>query len=525
MTNNGTGARRRRPGRTAAGILVLSLCLSAAAADSPFPGADRFGLLVEALDAESSSRERILGSIDNELRGPEAAQMRAALRAGLREGGLLIRLGSAEALAMHADPSDVPLFRSILGASGNVVLKTAMIRLLPAFALGNRERARFQYIRAVASGDGRLDPQVAAALRSPPFTRRGRLDPGLVRLRREIAAAIAGQLDPIGAMIGHIADPRLAAEARGAVRKHVAGALGADPANWRAVWDGHAADIPLQHAGEIAEIITVAVQTIADFGEPPDRGILDEIGGLVGPGDALAAQAGLAALADLCAAVSGLAMSFEPDGPPGGEWTGDERAWLAETRRRAAALRLFAAGAARRALADPASPVVRAAVNALGAAIDNRNMPPGDPELAAMVDGAVDELGEIVLSAGLPDGLRAAVTAALGRSGTDGALDAVLETLASPYSSPDSGRGGLAVAEACVASALDIAGGSGSGRDRARTAVLALLESGVKFPAANADAPPVTMGHLVLWRLQRAARSGDISFEPGFWRSRLGWDG
>ena len=57
----------------------------------------------------------------------------------------------------------------------------------------------------------------------------------------------------------------------------------------------------------------------------------------------------------------------------------------------------------------------------------------------------------------------------------------------------------------------------------ARDLLLRLLADAREYPPGKANAPPIRMGHIVMWRLQRLAKSGAIALDAEFWRSRLGW--
>jgi hypothetical protein len=486
-------------------------------------GPERFSLLVEALDAGSRDRAGVLVRIDGELRGPEAAEMRAALLDGFATGGLLIQLGAAEALARYADPRDLPLFRSVIESSDRLAVKVAAIRFLPAFILGNSERARFAYIRNVASDDVRRDESAVEPLSRPPLTRRGRLDMELAGLRRQVSSIVIGQFDPVGSAIASIDDPRFGLTAGNSVRGQVGAALGVDPGRWREIWDSHSTDMQFSRPEEIEEVVTTALGVLGDLGLPADASVFPGLDFLFRLENPLVAHAALESLRAMCLSATRTIGAFL-DGAYGSDWTEAESGWLRGREDLAAELWLFTARHGAKLLDSPDPALAHAAVLAVGAAIGfSPRVAARRADLRDMSAMAVEKLESMALLAGLGVGLRCDVLRALGRSGSRPALAAVLEIMGSAYAG--SGRDGLAVAEAGVAALAEMANGDDESGEAARAALLGLLSDAREYPAGNSTAPPVMMGHIVLWRLQRIAKSGEITFDAGFWRRRLGWDG
>lgn len=494
-------------------------------AEEPAARAERFDSLVEALNATSERRSRVLETIYGELRGSNGPEMHALLQEALSRGNTLILQGAVEGLAMLGDGGDVPALEALLATSSRLEVKTLIIRLLPAFYMGSMERARLAYIRYAAGYQRVAEPALLAPLRRPPFTRRGRLDPELERLQTRIAAIIAGQADPVGAALAYLDHRLYGAAARDAVQHFIGNALGGDFRHWRAIWQVERGNVRPAAPDELEEIRLQLLQALADMGAEARPEVLAALRSLLNDRDGLfLAQAVFDALTVMCGAAfssleSAAAMTFGPADAAAGE------SWRDRRRKSAADAVVFAASSALAVMErDVEAGVFIAAAGCLGAALAYPAILP-DPEsaLAIVRDDGIAALERLLFMPGLTSEKRAAVAAALGGIGSERAVAAIMSILDSPYCSPEYGLDGAKMAEASVAGLFNAATGTHDGGAAARRELLALLSDPREFPAVRADAPPVGLPHMVLWRLQRRARSNEISFAADFWRDRLGW--
>lgn len=519
------GETMRRPfRRMAALVLAFAVAMPAvASAASPNQPGERFTGLVESLNAGSARRETIAAQIYNELRGENAGEMRAALKNGLFYGSLLIQLGVVESLSMQGDLRDLYDLDLALAINRRFEVRTTILRRLPAYQLWNNERSRLAYLRYVDEDQASVNASALARLRRPPLTRRGRLDPVQDRLRADIAGMAVKMFDPITASLAYVTDPLHGIEARDAIIYYVGSALGNDPNNWREVWRTLSSDMKLANAEEIEEIRLAALATLTDLAAEALPELTAGLTFLLSLDQPLVDQAVMRAMSSLCRnAYDEAVLVSDPefrmaDGP-------EENAW--RQRRLASAARGagFALDAALERLDADAPALVLAATDCVGAAGSYPPLIP-DPDggLAAKRAAAAANLSRIAMDPSSAATPRLAALKALGEIGARQAVEVVGEILASPYSAPEANRDGLDVAEASVAALVAVAAGGAEGSADARSRLLLLLSDERSFPSTKAGVPPTRMGFLVMWRLQRLAKTSEISLDADFWRKRLGW--
>ena len=506
-------------------LLAAVLLAGSAMAEEEAERAERFDALIESLNASSDRRASILDGIYQELRGPYSQEMRESLRAALLRSNTYILLGASEALAMLGDAGDLPAMEVFLATCEKLEAKTQAIRLLPAFCLGGSERARFAYIRYAIGWERTADPAVLALLRRPPLTRRGRLDTGLDRLRNRVALDIAVQVDPVGGALRLIDDRQYGSAARTAVIHYTGDALGKDPSRWVGIWATQGERMASVVPDELEEVRLALLQVFSDMGAEGLPEVLGALRRLADSGDPLLGQSTFESMTVMCRTAFGdvaalSAMRFD-----------DEDATEAESWRRrrlasAVDLALFAAEAAGRELSKEGMDAAAygAAVACLGAAVaypDDFSDPGG--LLAGARAAGLERLERLLLAADLLQERRAAVAAALGEIGASGAVASLIGLLDSPYCSSERGAAGERMAEAAVDALHAAASGAHGGRDAARKALLALLGDTRVYPSVRSGAPPVGVAHIVLWKLQRLARTSHTSFDGDWWRERLGW--
>lgn len=485
--------------------------------------AERLDGLIESLNASSSSRARVLETIYSELRGPDSREMQETLREALFRRNSLILQGVVEAMAMLGDPQDVSNLEALLATTDKLEVKYLVIRVLPAFCL-RTERARFTYI-AYATGsertprEGALDP-----LRRPPLTRRGRLDVSLERLQGRVIRCLAAQFDPVGAALSYIDDLLYGNAARQAVRHFVGGALGNDPGRWARIWAAQGREMDLRVPGEVEEIRLAALLSLSDMGAEALPEVVAAFRQLENAEGDILRQAIFDAMGVMCRsafqrypALATMEHAAE-DAVEGANWL--KRCYAS-----AVDLVAFTAQAAGGGLADNLdTSVFSSATSALGAALSYpRDFPDPDGRLAEARAAGMARLEHFLLSPDITREKRGAVAVALGEIGALRAVSAIAGILDSPYCSPEFGADGTRLAEAAIDALRNAAMSGQEGRDAAREVLLELLRDERVFPPLRAGTPPVGLAHMVLWRLQRLARSNDISFEPEAWRERLGW--
>lgn len=496
---------------------------TAAGAEAGIPLAERFEGLIESLDAPSQRRARVLETIYSELRGPHGRELQELLRESLTRGNTFILAGVVEAMAMLGDPRDVANLDALLATSSRLEVKTLVIRLLPAFCLP-AERARFNYIAYAAGHERVARPGVLEPLRRPPITRRGRLDVSLERLQGRVIRSLAAQFDPVAAALGYANDMLYGAAARQTVVHYAGDALGNDPERWTGIWASQGDDMALQSAGEIEEIRMAALVSLADMGAEGLPEVIAAFRIVESSDDGVSRQGAFDAMAIMCRAgfqtnQALAAMDFAAE---------DEATAESWRRRRYASnanLAVFAAGSATKTLSEGGDAAVFASAAAcLGAALSYpAGFPDPDGAMAAARAKGLRLLERLLLMPDISREKRAAVALALGDIGAAHSVAAVAGIIDSPYCSPEFGEDGARMAEAAIDALRDIATGAHEGRDEARRVLVGLLRDGRMYPPLRADALPVGLAHMVLWRLQRLARSTDISLEPEVWKARLGW--
>ncbi len=513
-------------------MLCLAVCAAlaaalfpprAAAAEEPAARAERFSGLIESLNASSAGRARVLESIYNELRGPDSREMHDFLRGSLSRGNILILHGVAEAMAMLGDAADVENLDALLATSDTLEIKTTVLRLLPTFCLPS-ERARFNYIQYAAGYQRVAPPGVLEPLRRPPLTRRGRLDPELERLRGRVTRAVVTQFDPVAGALRYLEDSRFGEAARRAVAHFVGRGLGGEPALWARIWAAQSGEMEFRVPDEIEEIRLSALLSLSDMGAEGLPEVIDAFRRLIEGGGEIIPQAVFETAAVMCRAAYAehpalASMQF------GAADQVEAENW--RLRRYASAVRLaaFVTEAAVASLAVNAeSAVFDAATHALGSAL---SCPDGYPDAEGMIgrakEAGLSSLERLLLLPDLSRERRGAVALALGEIGTPRAVSALESIMDSPYCSPEFGAGGQRMTEAVLDALRDIAVGGHSGAAGARNALLRLLSDTRSFPSPRPGVPPTAAGYMVLWRLQRLARSDSQSLEASAWRTRLGW--
>ncbi|MCC8109413.1 MAG: hypothetical protein LIQ30_10325 [Planctomycetes bacterium] len=505
------------------GLILLVTCAGRSYSEEPAARAERYNGMVEALNAASNRRARVLELIYTELRGPNGREMQEVLRQALSRSNTLILQGVVEAMAMLGDPRDVTNLDALLATSDKLEVKVLVCRLLPAFCLQS-ERARFNYIHYAVGYDRVPRQGILEPLRRPPLTRRGRLDSNQERLQARVIHSLALQFDPVGAALRYIDDILYSQAARQAVLYFVGNALGNDPGRWERIWSAQGDDIDVRVPDEVEEIRLVALASLADMGAEGLPEVLEAFGRLAAIGDGVILQA----LFDTMTAMCRTAFVEFPD-LNAMQFAAEDAVEAENWRRRRLAsgrnLAVFAAGSATAAIERDLDPAVFAAVvTAFGAALAYPDdFPDPDGELAAARDAGIASMEYLLMHPDLTRVKRSAVAGALGEVGTVRAVSALVSIANSPYCSPEFGDDGARFLDTVLDSLRDIAVGAHSGRDNAREALLQLLADTRMFPPIRAGAPPVGAAHMVLWRLQRLSRSNDTGMEPGLWRNRLGW--
>jgi HEAT repeat protein len=505
-------------------MLPLLLALAAACpAEDAEARAERFDGLIESLNASSSARMGVLETIYNELRGPDGREMREALRAALSRDNTLILQGVVEAMAMLGDPRDVANFEALLATSDKPEIKTAVIRLLPAFCLMS-ERARFNYINYAIGYERVARMDVLEPLRRPPLTRRGRLDQTLERLQDRVVRRLAAQFDPVNAALAYIDDPLYGQAARRTVAHFVGASLGNDPDRWAGIWAAQTGGMDMLAEDEVEEIRLAALLSLADMGAEGLPEVIDAFRLLFLTGGDVLMQAAFDAMAVMCRTMF--------DGYPtlsAMNWAAEDAVEAENWRlRRYASTANLAAYAAETAgitlRGDLDTAVFTSAVGCLGAAL---SYPAGypDPEgvLAENRKLGLVRLERTMMMWDVSPEERNAAALALGEIGEERAVRALSSIIDSPYCSPEAGIDGTRMAESAIDSLRNIAVGGQNGRDAARAALLGLLADDRVFPPLRAGAPPVGLAHMALWKLQRLARSNDTALDAAAWKQRLGW--
>lgn len=485
---------------------------------------ERFDTLIESLNAGSAQRSKVVEQLYNELRGPYGRELQQILRETLSRSNILIAQGALEALARYGDPADIGAMETLLATTDKLEVKCLGIRLLPAWCLVGSERARINYVNYASGFTDPLSPSLLEPLRQPPLTRRGRLDLTRDRLQNRVLRTLAGQFDPISSALPHVEDLLFGQMARDTIQHYIGNALGNDPSRWNTIWLDQGRDVEYMVPDEIEEIQLAVLTSLSDMGAEGSPELLQALDNLLHVNADSILQAAYDTMAVMCRTGFGM---YEPlqkmfftaeDSVEAENW---RRLRFASANR----LAVFVSAKAVRDMSRFEDEAVFAAItDCISSAL---SYPPEFPDpdgalAAALADGQA-ELMRIVMMPDLSRGKRSAAALALGRIGTIEAVTALAGILDSVYVSPEFGSDGLRMAESAVESMRLAAIGTGSGRDAARRAFLLLLTDKRQYAPQRPGTPPLALAHLVLWRLQRLARSTDTSFDPEIWRARLGW--
>ncbi|MCL2001687.1 MAG: hypothetical protein FWG74_09645, partial [Planctomycetes bacterium] len=388
----------------------------------------------------------------------------------------------------------------------------------------NTERARFNYIRYATGFDRVPAASVIAPLRHPPFTRRGRLDPSLDFLQIRIIRILARQFDPISAALRYLDDRLYSQAARQAIAYYAGNSLGSDPGRWAGIWAAQGDAPRFQVPDEVEDIRLSVMQSLSDMGAEGLPEVIGIFRRMLTDGSQILIQAIFETMTVMCLAAYAeylplSSMHFGVDD------TVEVENWLARRFASAAALASLAADSAGRRLGrNVDAGAFAAAVFCLGASLSfPLGFPDPDGSLASARGAGLARLESWLMAPDISREKRAAVSAALGGVGAARAVSAISSLLASEYASPDAGVDGMRLAEAAIDGLRAAAIGDGEGRDASRAALLDLLGDKRIYPPLRVGTPPVGIGHIVLWRLQRLASSNDTSLDRESWRVRLGW--
>lgn len=483
-----------------------------------------FDNLVEELNAASSARSRIIELIYNELRGPNSPQMYQVLRNALGRPNNLVLQGSIEAMAMLGDPGDLAFLETLLATSSLLEAKTFTLRLLPAFCLNSNERARLNYIR-YASGHERIaNPAVLTPLRHPPLTRRGQLDPDQQRLQASVTRILVGQFDPAGAAMRYVDDLLYSGAARATVTHYIGTSLGNDPGRWTRLWEHQGGEENYLLPDEIEEIRLAALQSLSDMGAEGLPEVLNALERLMDVDSAILRQAVFETLAVMCRVgfesfqpLSEMSFSVQNEA--------ETVSWRQRRFDAATELAVFAFDSAAKNLSGTVdSAVFDSVVDCLGAALSYPMTFPDPHSLLAKTRvRGLAVLERLLMTPDLSLAKRISVVKALGEVGGTRSVIVLQSILDSPYTYPEAGSNGMRMAEAAIDMLRVIATGEHEGRSAARELLLSLLQDPREFPAVRPGIPPIKLGHIVLWRLQRMAKSDSPSLDVEQWRERLGW--
>lgn len=487
-----------------------------------WPGEDHGVLLqelVDSLNAGSRTRAQVIDKIAQELAGPNRMAMQAMLFDGLENKGLLIKLGCVEALARRGQAADAVALTKVLPLLAQTEVRIKIIRLLPAFYLHSDERLRRAFIEAVDNQQGRIDKSLLDRLRLPPESRRGRFLPEQDEMRLIVERAIAGQLDPIATII---AQPDRGPSAREAISRYAGQTLGRDPAQWGTVWKQEGIRDNLPGATDLEEITLAALETLGEVGAEGTPAVLDDFRRLLSRNDDKTDTAALETLTQMCDnSRTSIAPAVDPsklrerDKP----LADAEAAWRARRLKDADALSAMAFETAMARL-DAKSPDVRAAAAiCLASAWPPQENGKDDAQRALAAT-------QLCFRLALPNEepkVRRAIVAALGKLPGLETVDTLNRLLDSPYVDASQGRDAMALTIAVAEALAEIALSSGPGNIQARQALLSRLGDDRKLSGGQDGNLSVTVGHVILWRLQRIAKTGEAERNPDFWRLRMGW--
>ncbi len=508
----------------AIGLFGALVTVSAAAEDFQ-ARAERIGGLVESLNTGSIKRETVVSDIYNELRGENALQMKQALKAGLYQGGLLVKLGVVESLAMLGDPRDLEDLEKTLEVSEHFAIRTTIIRLLPAFLLNNTERARIAFVRYIYEGRDTPDPAVMTPLRRPPLTRRGRYDQRQDDLALRISRIILKQFDPIGSALQHINDPLYGERARRTALAYTGSALGNNPREWNDIWQGIAIHMNPKHPEEIEEIRLAVLSAMSDMAMEGTQNVTDALDFVLSVRSPVIELGVLETLVTICrSSYERAAMVMSPE--YGMEDGNEEVAWKERFLESTLRIGEYAIKTAAARLSNQEKSIALAAINCIGAA---GSVPENLPGAGAILDDAlpmlIRSLAQISMAPDIDSTKRKAALQSLGEIGTSSSVAVIREILNSPYASPETGADGQSIAEASVAALFAVIATGREGDADAKQLLLALLQDDRQFISPKPNVEPTLMGHIVMWRMQRLAKSGELTLDPAFWAPRLGWAG
>lgn len=255
---------------------------------------DRYRIreLVRELDVLPRMRLRYVLALAEELQGENRELALTMLRATMEGHNLQVKLGVIEALSRVPDPEFLPDFRWRILFDPSSDVRVSALRHLPAFCMPDPDE-RNAMLAIVESDFYAIPDWLQGRMRQPPLDRdAGLYIPARDRMRQQVEALIATQLDPVEAVIQQL-ETRRHRTAIESLRHLLDLNLGHARDGWLEFWQAQGQIHVATQQGAIEEFQIAASVILQNLGAEGTPYLVDRLRWLAGTQSPAARQAAL----------------------------------------------------------------------------------------------------------------------------------------------------------------------------------------------------------------------------------------
>ena len=483
--------------------------------------------LIRNLDVSAALRPATVKALAAACRGKYADLARREVLAALTGSNPQIRAGAVETLAEIGGEDVVFALAWQLRYEPCLEVRHLLLHVLCVSLIPRGDEAlRAEMIARLVNGEPLFNSAIRAAVRRTPrhpVTREW--DAERSRLQAAATAAIAGQLDPVAAVIEGLDSKKDDTPARLCLRQWFAKPLGETRQAWQEQWAARGPEILGPEPSEmlpdakkyIASLQLAAARLLAEIKAPVSAEIALHLERLAAVASLASRQAGLTAAAELSRLARHDWFAYaQTSDAEAAELSEEEKIWRHQRREAAArAARLAFALASR--YAEDAEPAVRAAA----CAAFGVSRLPGAPDEAATLAAALTALRERVVRNDEWQ-VQIAVAKALGELGGQEALKMLIELThrqiaGSEHLLLSEAKQFFAAAIAAIAAIAEQGGESGL---VACEHLCRLLSDNRPLPGKTDGREPQFIRDLALRSLQELHNLRDHSYDAEVWRRR-----
>ncbi len=237
---------------------------------------------IQGLDAPTQYREKQMRALVEAGRGEHAELVLDMLHNAFSYDNPQIREGVVDVLARIGRPASVPVLARQLRYETFLDIRLRILGILPIFLLPHRPNVQAELLVISENENYAMTDRLRSILRRGPVRVTGGVyDPVLHHLRQSIVAAVAEQLDPIGAAIRGVDSKRDDPQARETLRILCGTSMGRTREDWLQAWEAQRVKFHSPLDVQLATVQTRACRVLADIGAEGTEAVLAELEGLL----------------------------------------------------------------------------------------------------------------------------------------------------------------------------------------------------------------------------------------------------